>query len=192
MPFSFLKKLNTYKELYPTFFTSNIIKIDKNYLIDKVYDYKKGVKKGNIKSNRGGYQSFDNLHVLKDFKDTVNIVENFVFENTEQKIKIQALWFNINSPYTYNDLHDHKPMDRSLFDYISGVIYVKVPEGDSGTLQFLSPYEFNSKYPHEPKEGELVLFPTYVGHSVTPNYSKEDRISLAFNAQIIWDVETQR
>jgi hypothetical protein len=80
-------------------------------------------------------------------------------------------------------------MDRNAFHYISGVVYVKVPEGDSGTLQFASPYEFNYSYPHKPKEGELVLFPTYVGHSVTPNYSQEDRISLAFNAQIIWDVE---
>jgi uncharacterized protein (TIGR02466 family) len=34
---------------------------------------------------------------------------------------------------------------------------------------------------HHPREGELVLFPSWLNHSVEPHFSAEPRISMAFN-----------
>ena len=35
-----------------------------------------------------------------------------------------------------------------------------------------------------PKEGALVLFPSYVDHSVNENLSNEERIVISFNIRI--------
>ena len=37
----------------------------------------------------------------------------------------------------------------------------------------------------EPQEGMLVLFPSYLHHSVDINQSEEDRIIISFNATLI-------
>jgi len=36
----------------------------------------------------------------------------------------------------------------------------------------------------EPVEGGLVLFPSYLDHSVNPNLSSEERIVISFNLNI--------
>ena len=35
-----------------------------------------------------------------------------------------------------------------------------------------------------PKEGALVLFPSYLDHSVNENLSKEERVVISFNIKI--------
>ena len=36
-----------------------------------------------------------------------------------------------------------------------------------------------------PKEGSMLVFPSYLEHMVKPNESDEDRISVSFNLDII-------
>jgi uncharacterized protein (TIGR02466 family) len=36
----------------------------------------------------------------------------------------------------------------------------------------------------EPKEGDLIMFPSWLRHYVEPSKSNEDRISIAFNLEI--------
>ena len=73
---------------------------------------------------------------------------------------------------------------------ISGVFYVKVPEGDSGRLVLVDPrtrVNMSEKrlrslnFPIDPKEGTFVLFPSWLEHYVEPNKSDGIRISMSFN-----------
>jgi len=78
---------------------------------------------------------------------------------------------------------------------LSGVYYVEVPRG-SGSLMFEDPRggglpPFGGRIVHEPKEGELVLFPSWLLHHVGPScVTSSDmlRISLSFNIVGSWGV----
>jgi tetratricopeptide (TPR) repeat protein len=73
--------------------------------------------------------------------------------------------------------------------WLSGVYYVQLPDdlGSTGGLEFgSSPKHLfvNSepeKYPVEPKEGRMVLFPSYFYHRTRPFVSEQPRISIAFD-----------
>ena len=82
------------------------------------------------------------------------------------------------------------------FSKLSGVFYVKIPK-NSGDLIFVNETEipcfidhnnitefnnYNSfKWSIKPEENVLYLFPSWLGHYVNPNLSKEKRISISFN-----------
>jgi uncharacterized protein (TIGR02466 family) len=86
------------------------------------------------------------------------------------------------------------------FCLMAGIYYIKLPK-DSGRLVFENPIQqhdfvmlpdtvkkfnsVNSGYWYaEPKEGDLIMFPSWLRHYVEPNNSNEDRISIAFNLEI--------
>ena len=39
-----------------------------------------------------------------------------------------------------------------------------------------------------PSEGDLLIFPSYLHHSVEENMSEEERIVISFNIQILRDI----
>lgn len=75
---------------------------------------------------------------------------------------------------------------------ISGCYYHRVPEG-SGLLKFKNPNPLmqwkawpadrcrDQDFRVEPREGRLVLFPSWLTHRVGPNLGTDTRVSLAFN-----------
>ena len=99
-------------------------------------------------------------------------------------------WLNIYGEGHAQEVHTHANC------VISGIYYAKAPEG-SGDLLIHSPYNdtmldppharvngFNMKMiPIKPEEGKMILFRSYVKHSVKPSKCQdgEERISIAFN-----------
>ena len=102
-------------------------------------------------------------------------------------------WFNINKCGDYNVCHNHPSSD------LSGVLWIKSSE-NCGILKYQSPYNyishneiksytddfkqetnFYSNFSYEPTEGRMLVFPSHLMHSVEPNESSEDRISVSFN-----------
>jgi hypothetical protein len=100
------------------------------------------------------------------------------------------MWANINYLSAHNKPHTHP---NSFF---SGVYYVKTPN-DCGRLtledprpgpQHLMPVKKPGTLPKdfwktlfiEPKEGRLIIFPSWLWHSVEENKSFNDRISVSF------------
>ena len=122
------------------------------------------------------YESFRNLGV--------DIVVNHLPHLTRPTIEgstfdwiIIALWGNIYHKGDYTDSHDHMPGVYS-FTY-----YVKVPDGSA-------PFIFDDLgETWEPKEGDLVLFPSHLNHSVPEHTIDEDRISIAGNLTTAWDIK---
>lgn len=104
------------------------------------------------------------------------------------RLMICECWVNIYSARHAQDIHNHS--NRIL----SGVYYVKVPEGAPGLL-IRSPYEdtmihvpvdeqnvANTMVLEIPAvEGKMVFFRSFVKHSVRPNTVEGERISIAFN-----------
>ena len=113
----------------------------------------------------------------------------------ELKIKspltLESIWFNINKQKESNVLHNHSGI-------ISGVYYLKTHK-NCGGIRFYHGYhdqlvytwrqaewkEYDTRtsehWDIEPKNNELILFPSYLNHSVSANESTEDRISFSFN-----------
>ena len=152
------------------------------------------------KSNRGGWQSHRRYHqgdnIIKKIVDT-GLSKHSEFYLDYKKIEYSALWFNINKKGNYNVEHDHPRCD------LSGVLWIKTPP-NCGRLIFESSYNYlsnnhldslNEEYKYNtknytafnfnPVEGRMLIFPSYLRHSVEVNESDEDRISVSFNIDIV-------
>jgi hypothetical protein len=90
----------------------------------------------------------------------------------------------------YNAIHTHGRF------HLSGVYYVKQPSvgsGESGMIEFvnsrfdhhifqeLNTNAFAPKISLRPKEGDMIVFPSTLLHSVYPNETDEERITIAWN-----------
>jgi uncharacterized protein (TIGR02466 family) len=103
-------------------------------------------------------------------------------------------WANVLEPGGYHTFHSH------VGCHLSGVYYVRVGEPDpgnekSGTLCFYEPrggaaplrnryLGFGEDYEVTPREGTLLVFPAFLGHSVHPTTGPGRRIVVGFNASL--------
>ena len=156
-----------------------------------------GLKRSNFK----GWHSnnFDlNEPKPKEFVNSIQTPLKELFNDMEwdlfkQKVKITSMWSIINTKEAFNGRHIHGN------NHISAAYYVKAPE-KCGNIVFYDPRSapvFNHpiiKKPNKlnsdshsikPKEGLLVLFPSYLHHSVESNKSDEERIVISFNINLI-------
>ena len=95
-------------------------------------------------------------------------------------------WTNINEPGSANLFHSHYRADAD----VSGVYYVQGK--DTGVIRFATHEQMNkmirpgqpyaNMIGHAPREGDLLMFPSYLLHDVEVNRSNRQRISIAFNA----------
>ncbi len=171
-------------------------------LINYILRLKKKDKIGNNRSNIGGWHSpnFDlvkeetPINFINKFKDFLKniIINEFGWEYLPNKQRIVAMWAIINKKNSFNIMHNHQNC------YLSASYYVKKPER-SGDISFFDPVEPKTyRYPEKekgtfhsnqvvtlrPEEGDLLIFPSYLYHSVEPNLSDEDRIVISFNIDL--------
>ena len=172
---------------------------------EKIYHYIKKLhsadNKGIIRSNVKGWHSND--FDMKD--DSVidfirlispninNVINDMNWDISKQKANISAMWAIINIGGASNSRHHHGNSD------ISGAYYVRAPK-NCGEIVFYDPrpapvyFHPKSTTPNSlnamqnavnPVEGGLVIFPSYLDHSVNPNLSNEERIVISFNINLI-------
>ncbi len=120
------------------------------------------------------------------------VMSDMNWEKQKQIAKINNMWAIINTGGSANLRHQHGNST------ISGAYYVRAPK-NSGDIVFYDPRPA-PVYSHPnvlgpnllnaqvngitPKEGALVLFPSFLDHSVNENKSKEERIVISFNIRI--------
>ena len=173
-----------------------------NYPVDKIETLCQQERlknsKGVIKSNLGGWQSGDINYPDSPFSFLLDIekicqeyAENVLL--TDRQLYMGNAWININQKDNSNIVHVHPGCD------LSGVYYVKTPE-ECGNLVLLHPGsdlltwawgnfipESNQSAYSSPrwwlpaKANTLYIFPSWLKHSVQPNMSDEERISISFN-----------
>lgn len=143
-------------------------------------------------SNIGGYQG-QNFH---SSELTEEIVSSLPRSNNKVLTEIGIYqWLNINKFGNSNSTHNHNPFDGIA---LSGVFYVSAPP-DSGSIVFYDPKNLittsldqiyynngNDCFLIEPEENLLLIFPSWLYHSVDPNHSNEDRISISFNIRLTY------
>mgnify|MGYP003112140952 CR=1 FL=1 len=173
--------------------------LENDYDIEqKLYDLKSTDTKNNTKSNIGGWHSHEDLYQEKEFKQItgdilVHAKECFAALNVEDKYhpEMTGFWGMINPPGARNLVHTHP------FNFLSGVYYVKVPK-NSGNIVFIDPraqsevldapkktedlpIHLSHSVQLEPKDNDLIFFPSWLQHEVQTNNSNQDRIILSFN-----------
>ena len=169
-----------------------------NYILNLKEQNPEGVKK----SNFNGWHSKDfdlNDEVPKKFINAVSSNINTTFNDMDwdiekQIIKIKSIWAIINEKGASNERHHHGN------SALSAAYYVRAPK-DCGDIVFYDPRPapvFShpiAKKPNilnatinsiTPDEGLLVLFPSYLDHSVKPNLSSNQRIVISFNVNLIY------
>jgi|TARA_B100001093_G_scaffold372521_1_gene357464 uncharacterized protein (TIGR02466 family) len=116
----------------------------------------------------------------------------FVFDTLKigqgNLVHVQS-WINMHDP------GDHAPKHHHINSCYSGVYYIQTPYNSGGIVFTKSPSHMEQIFAHPSegnlwnssewefptKAGDLILFPSYLTHSVPKNESKEKRISVAFN-----------
>jgi uncharacterized protein (TIGR02466 family) len=181
------------QQFFPTNIYVKDIKIDNQSLANNIINWSKQ-EKGMVKTNVNGWHSPDNMHIKPEYQELVNQLymmqeEIYKEEYLDRKPKLGNMWANINYPGAWNRLHIHS---NSIY---SGVYYVKT-NPNSGNLvlsdprpQLLRPVMKNEQLPQDlwkeaqyyPVEGRIIMFNSWLWHSVETNKSNDIRISISFN-----------
>lgn len=145
------------------------------------------------------FQNKDSVAFNKviDFCQTVTLdiakkVNTNYTDTSNWLIRTKESWSHITTNGGYHDYHNHP--------YCSwcGIFYIDAGETDTkninGNNRFYTPIkanpevglEFLSHTYHDPivQTGKLIVFPSILSHSAMPYFGKEDRIVIAFNAEI--------
>ena len=147
------------------------------------------------KSNVAGYQSPETLHRVEELRPLFEYICQMSFKAAEDldfvecDVALTSAWLNVNdSRQCMNSEHVHG-------DVLTGVFYLKAPEG-SGKLCLVNPginrmwsggllTSQKNQYTGERREGNIMIFPSYLPHSVETNDHDEERISISFNIIVL-------
>ncbi|MEE8548059.1 MAG: 2OG-Fe(II) oxygenase family protein [Alphaproteobacteria bacterium] len=141
------------------------------------------------------WQSDQALHKLEDLRELVSCVNDTVTRVLEfikisgDAFEITGFWANINATGSGHKIHSHPN------NFLSGVYYVETHKG-ADTINFHDPRaqasiirppvtdltaENTDQVVVKVKNGDLLVFPSWLPHSVDPNSSGKPRISISFN-----------
>lgn len=169
---------------------------DRQTLISQIQQLKHSTPEMGF-SNPGCYRMDFPLETIGWLSDKISVLlhEAVAFYSVEDPIfnKIKktsnaklVAWANINAPGSRNTMHTHKEDD------FSGVYYLQAT--DCGDLRFPNPANilgdcgktspFMRDFSFAPKDGDLIIWPSWLAHEVEPNLSNRERINLAFNIRI--------
>jgi len=143
-----------------------------------------------------GYQSPATLQTVEEFRPLFEYICQMAYKSIadldflECDVALTGAWLNVNdSRQCMNSEHVHG-------EVFSGVFYLQAPEG-SGKLSIVNPginkmwngcqlvaqkNQFTGETIRiEPVEGNIILFPSYLPHSVETNDHDDERIAISFN-----------
>ena len=141
------------------------------------------------------WQSGHALHRHESSAGLVRAVEGAVREVLEflkighREFELTGCWANVAAPGGWHRMHSHPN------NFLSGVYYVQVQEG-ADTINFHDPRPQTGIIRPPVTEltayntdqvvvkvavGTLLVFPAWLPHSVDPNASAADRVSVSFN-----------
>ena len=176
--------------------SNNIIK-KLNNEVDKIISKKNLLKKFDY-SNKLVGQVKQEFQIPKSFikknleKTIYNEVNKYIYKSLGKKIskiKIKNFWVVRQFNNEYNPIHFHD-------GHISGVGYLKIPKfiiknrkktNIDGSIDFINGNKMllsESIYNHQPKVGDMILFPHYLMHTAYPFKSNGERRSFSFNLEI--------
>ena len=167
-------------------------------------------KKGVQYSNKGGWHSDlilkekneEFIGLKEEINHYLQMYHSQVFRGMKFKGKLQqildSMWVNINEKHEYNEWHIHSGTT------LSGVYYIKHDGVKSGDILFKHPEHPQMAALHwppeiveaynamtsgvvniTPKSNMLLVFPSWMNHSVETNLNNDPRISVSFNSLLL-------
>ena len=143
----------------------------------------------------GLWQSGQDLHNREQMMDLISCIDSTAqtvlrfLKVGQNEIEITGCWANINASGASHTIHSHPN------NFLSGIYYVRTHPG-ADSVNFHDPRsqtgiirppvtELTSQNTDQVvvtvSDGMLLMFPSYLAHSVAPNESDELRISISFN-----------
>jgi len=184
-------------------FPTPIWSVDANLDLPKVEEFVYNLRErsdGRVISNAGGWQSEDFTEdqlppeLFKNFLKFLkgNLRMCFLEYGSQDIPELQNFWFNINKKGDYNKSHAH------VGSCFSGCVYIK-SDVNAGGINFerdsnedymiASKFGINtsrlaaSMWRYNSIPNMMVIFPSWLRHSVEKSSSNDDRISMAFNVR---------
>lgn len=157
---------------------------------------------GLIRTNQGGWHSDKSLqrnedpavqallrHVRRSLSEWAMSAFDLAFEPDPEEWDME-LWANVNGKGHSNRAHDHF---RSGI-VASGCYYLQTNDrDDEGRIVFVNQQSIpgyidcavqprQHSFAITPREGQYLIFPSWLGHLVEPHSCEVERMSMAFNA----------
>jgi len=152
----------------------------------KKYDYSKKLV-GQVKQEIQLSKNFIKKYLVKKINQSIKEYIKSTTGKVTKTIKIKNFWVVSQFSHEYNPVHYHD-------GHVSGVGYLKIPKFSNnknlrtnGTIDFINGNKMflnNSIFNHNPKVGDVILFPNYLMHTAYPFTSNGERRSFSFNAEI--------
>ena len=191
--------------IFPKPFWSTLLEVNIVDLQEECFEIRNNIpckNKSNLGQNSYHSPNLLNLQnppeILKLMKQITNCIQIIHQQTKRENVRLVNFWININGEGGANIPHTHPGASYS------GVFYIKVPkEMKGGNLFFLKDYNetyltsqenmgffkqgYNllpndlPKIPVKPAEKLLIVFPSWLPHSVEFNDADVERISLSFN-----------
>ena len=191
----------------PKIFIMNV-DINNNDLLKKIYSDKKLYMENDYSSDghHNIYQSDHNINLDSNFKELTSFLNSIlnnkilVYFSKSHYFKITKMWFVITKKLGIIRKHNHLSSD------LSGVLYLKIDQyskNNEGALKIFNINKnidvyiydliqgiFEKKYVctddffyFSPKKNDLVVFNSFLEHTVINSKKSEDRISIPFDTE---------
>jgi len=190
------------QDLWPTplwYFEVPATQISPETIAQEAYAFQKS-DKGVVISNVGGYQS-TTLTLQDRVPPTLTRLLGILTEQCQacakefgfgRSLGIANYWININKKNHYNKMHIHSSSILSGCYYAAttpqsgNIIFHNRPEasyilGEMKNIGAVESRYTSTAQAFQPKAGAVLVFPSWLQHSVEENKSDQDRISIAFN-----------
>ena len=177
LPKSVIKKINL-----------EVDRITKIKRLIKKYDYSKSLV-GQVKQEIQLPSIFIKRNIYKHISNSIKEYVKTSTGKSTKKVKIINFWIVRQYAHEYNPIHYHD-------GHVSGVGYLKLPKlinkdkkklKTNGSIDFINGSRMflsNSVFNHNPKVGDVILFPNYLMHTVYPFSIEGERRSFSFNVEI--------
>ena len=177
LPKSVIKKINL-----------EVDRITKIKRLIKKYDYSKSLV-GQVKQEIQLPSIFIKRNIYKHISNSIKEYVKTSTGKSTKKVKIINFWVVRQYAHEYNPVHYHD-------GHVSGVGYLKLPKllnkdkkklKTNGSIDFINGSKMflnNSVFNHNPKVGDVILFPNYLMHTAYPFSVEGERRSFSFNVII--------
>jgi len=154
----------------------------------KKYDYSKNLV-GQVKQEIQLPSIFIKKNIYKHISSTIKEYVKVSTGKLIRNVKIINFWIVRQYAHEYNPVHYHD-------GHVSGVGYLKLPKQlnkdkkklkTNGSIDFINGSKMflnNSVFNHNPKVGDVILFPNYLMHTAYPFSVEGERRSFSFNVEI--------
>ncbi len=183
--------------MFPTLVWKILLEAEMRSAIDaKILAALEGIRRGLPRLEAGrGWQSEQTLHAREEFLDLAACVGNAArsvlrfLRIGDQAVEITGCWATVLARGAAHKAHSHPN------NFLSGVYYVRTRPG-SDAINFHDPRtqagvirppvveltaENTDQVVVRVTNGTLLMFPSYLEHSVDANANEEERISVSFN-----------